>query len=562
MKKYDKEFIFDKIDDELDYLLIDTNCLIHPMCFKVLETSSNTLDLEENMIKKVIEYIEYLIDYVKPVKATYIAIDGVAPCAKIKQQRYRRYKSISDKILFDKIKKKYNKPISETIWNNSAISPGTEFMYKLHCYINNWIRSRKDKIIYSSYLVPAEGEHKLLQFIKQNENINNYIIYGLDADLIFLALTSNNKIFLLRESNELTKTESVLLKYVSIDIMKDSIYSTISSYIDTDLELDKQHIIKDFIFMCYLLGNDFLPHIHSIDIYDNGLDLLIDKYSDTLLELFISNDKYSDTLLELFISNDKYSDTVLELFISNDNNNYYLLNNDNSINMNFFKIFILKLSLEEETCLREKFNKQKRYRMLPDDPFDKEMFKIDNLLFKIDDPIKLGSDNHIEWRKRYYKYYFDTDNPEEMSKKIVLHYLAGLKWTTLYYFDKCPSWEWYYPFDNPPFLSDIYNYLVNINNIKFELSKPLEPFMQLLIILPPQLNYLLPNNLRKLVNNPKSSLSYLYPYEFEQDFLNKKKYWMGIPKLPNLDIDDVKYYYLKYKNELTKQELERNNNKI
>jgi 5'-3' exoribonuclease 1 len=532
MKKYDKEFIFDKIDDNLDYLLIDTNCLIHPMCFKVLEKNNNIIGLEEKMMKQVIEYIEYLIEHVKPGKATYIAIDGVAPCAKIKQQRYRRFKSISDKILFDKIKKKYNKPVSETIWNNSAISPGTEFMYKLHCYINNWIKERKDKIIYSSYLTPGEGEHKLLEFIKNNNDNDNYVIYGLDADLIFLALTSSSNIHLLRESNELTKTDSISLKYVSINVMKESIYSTISNIIDYDIILCKDNIIKDFIFMCYLLGNDFLPHIHSIDIYDNGLDLLIDKYSDTLLELFTSNNNY-----------------------------YYLLDNYN-VNMDFFKVFILKLSLEEESCLKEKFIKNKKYRMLPDDPFDKEMFKIDNLLFKIDDPIKLGSDNHIEWRKRYYKNYFDTDNPDEISKKIVLHYLAGLKWTTFYYFDKqsgCPSWEWYYPFDNPPFLSDIYNYLVDINTIKFDVAKPIEPFMQLLIVLPPQLNYLLPNNLRKLMSNPKSSLSYLYPYEFEQDFLNKKKYWMGTPKLPSLDINDVKYYYLKYKNELTKEELERNN---
>ena len=91
--------------------------------------------------------------------------------------------------------------------------------------------------------------------------------------------------------------------------------------------------------------------------------------------------------------------------------------------------------------------------------------------------------------------------------------MSGLKWTTQYYFDKCPSWEWYYPFDTPPFLSDIYNFLVNINNIKFELSKPLEPYSQLLIVLPPQLNYLLPTNLKKLMSNPNSSLAYLYPYE-------------------------------------------------
>jgi 5'-3' exonuclease len=50
----------------------------------------------------------------------------------------------------------------------------------------------------------------------------------------------------------------------------------------------------------------------------------------------------------------------------------------------------------------------------------------------------------------------------------------------------------------------------------------------------------------------------MYPYEFEQDFINKKKYWMAIPKLPPIDIKQIKYSYYKYKDELKKEEIERN----
>jgi 5'-3' exonuclease len=56
----------------------------------------------------------------------------------------------------------------------------------------------------------------------------------------------------------------------------------------------------------------------------------------------------------------------------------------------------------------------------------------------------------------------------------------------------------------------------------------------------------------------KSSLTYLYPNEFEQCFLNKKKYWMGIPILPPLDIKLIKYIFNKYKDELTEEEKNRN----
>ena len=47
--------------------------------------------------------------------------------------------------------------------------------------------------------------------------------------------------------------------------------------------------------------------------------------------------------------------------------------------------------------------------------------------------------------------------------------------------------------------------------------------------------------------NTNSSLAYLYPLEFEQDFINKNKYWMAIPNLPPLDIELVRHIYNKYK---------------
>jgi hypothetical protein len=171
--------------------------------------------------------------------------------------------------------------------------------------------------------------------------------------------------------------------------------------------------------------------------------------------------------------------------------------------------------------------------------------------------------NHIEWRKRYYNHYFgcESDNSiEKLSEQLVKNYLIGIKWVTLYYFDKCPSWEWYFPFENPPFISDIKKYLnkVKINNIKFDEGKPLKPFVQLLSVLPQQSNYLLPNNLKKLMTNCNSSLSHLYPIDFEQDYLNKSKYWMIIPKLPPLEIDLIKYIYMKYQDELSKEDNFRN----
>jgi 5'-3' exonuclease len=206
---------------------------------------------------------------------------------------------------------------------------------------------------------------------------------------------------------------------------------------------------------------------------------------------------------------------------------------------------------------------KKRIRCNSNDSYEQEIFRIENLQFKIEDPVLLGSDNPNEWRKRYYNHYFgcESDNSiEKLSEQLVKNYLIGIKWVTLYYFDKCPSWEWYFPFENPPFISDIKKYLnkIKINSIKFNEGKPLKPFVQLLSVLPQQSNYLLPNNLKKLMTNCNSSLSHLYPIDFEQDYLNKSKYWMIIPKLPPLEIDLIKYIYMKYQDELSKEDNFRN----
>lgn len=564
------KFIFNKKEVEnidiinettnIDYLLIDANCLIHPKCFKILAENNEITNmdiLEEKMISEVILYINHLISYVNP-KSVFLAIDGVAPIAKIKQQRSRRFKSIHDMKLFNNIKLKHKRPITN-FWNNSAITPGTKFMEKLHNKIIEWSKTRKEKIIYSSCNTPSEGEHKLLQFIRANilKNINmNYVLYGLDADLIFLALSSYNissPIYLLREANQINnKKPEDELNYVSIKIMKECIVKNILEQYDIIMKdeilehkvnLDSTRLSNDFIFLCYFLGNDFLPHLPSLDIYNDAIDILLQIYA------------------KILINNQLVEQQVEQHF------NNYIINvnsmNEVHINIKCFTMLIEELSKMEEDKLKEHFGNKKRARCFTAEPYEKELFRIENLQFKINDPVLLGSDNTTEWRKRYYKHYFGctTDESiEKTAKNLVKNYIVGLKWVSLYYFDKCPSWEWYFPYEHPPFMCDILNYIntIDINIIEFKEKKPLLPFEQLLCVLPQQSSYLIPKCIQKLMNNHRSSLSHLYPIDFEQDFINKTKYWMGIPMLPPLEIDLVKYIYSKYVKELTKEELFRN----
>ena len=527
----DDDPLLDKVSN-IDYFLIDTNCMLHPVCFKILGENPEITDinkLQKKMYTACIEYLEKIINIADPKKGIYIAIDGVAPAAKIKQQRSRRFKSIHDRDLYNNIRRKHKKEIP-FYWTNSCITPGTKFMRELNQVIINWckIYSKKHKleIIYSSCYTPSEGEHKLLQYIYKNKDKNyKYMTYGLDADLIFLTLaTGKDDIFLLRESNQINNKSSGF-SIVSLSIMRNAIYNTFKYKLEDNIEyseenivLDKDNIINDFIFICYLMGNDFLPHLPSLDIYNNAIDILILKYIECFLDI----------------------------------REYIIINK--CINWKFFKIFIEDLYLiEEETLINSYVSKKKpRYNCKSSDPYDIEIAKIDSLVFKIDDPIKLGLGELSEFRERYYKYYFqvEPDEIDEFSKNMVFEYLKGLKWVTLYYFDSCPSWDYYYPYDHPPFMYDIYKYIKDKDNIFdkiiFEQGAPLAPYEQLLCVLPKESNFLLPKPLRKLMLNVNSSLAHLYPSKYKIDLINKKKYWMGIPELPQLEIELVKNIIKKY----------------
>lgn len=550
-KKYKlKNFIFNKFDIEhnesisnqyashinnIDKLLIDANCLIHPQCFGVLDKNkhwTNIGTLENIMIKEIISYIELLINYVNPKELVYIAIDGVAPVAKIKQQRLRRFKSVKDTNLFNNIKRKHGKEIPK-YWTNSSITPGTVFMEKLTKSIINHFEENKHncKVLFSSSNSPSEGEHKLLQYIRNIDDDNKkYVIYGLDADLLFLSLSSQKEnIFLLRESQQMNNIKiddySQSFNYVSIDVMKQCIYEEISSKLDSeqfDNEIKVDNIINDFVFICYFLGNDFLPHIPSLDIRGSktrasGIDILIDAYVSVFQNIkeHIINITVDDNGDRKIIIHDIFLNQLL-IYIGVSENDFFMTNYMNT--------------------------EPKHIHCDSNDPYDIEMFRIDNLMFKIDDPIQLGKDTPDLWKFRYYEHYFNSiQNQEVMVKQICHHYFEGLLWIAYYYFDKCPSWTWYYPYEHAPFISDMISNSkgFDFNSIKFDLGKPLKPFEQLLAVLPPQSSFLLPLSYKWLMNDSKSPIIYLYPISFELDMLYKGKYWQSIPFLPDIDIEAI-----------------------
>ena len=117
------------------------------------------------------------------------------------QQRLRRYKS-----------SKQNK-----IWDTNAITPGTNFMFNLEDYLLKKLKNTSIDYIFDSSNNPGEGEHKIYNYIKKYQ-LNNCIVYGLDADLIMLGLLSpSNNIYLIRERTEYN-IEKIDSEYIYLNI--------------------------------------------------------------------------------------------------------------------------------------------------------------------------------------------------------------------------------------------------------------------------------------------------------------------------------------------------------
>ena len=565
LKNYkNSKIITSNIKDEIDWLYFDLNCLFHPQCHIILDHYGDKLDLyklEEKMIKRILNYIDYLIGIANPKKGVFLSVDGVAPMAKMNQQKKRRQKAVQENAARDIIKKKYNKK-SATIWNNTTITPGTQFMEKLHQAILSYIKENRIKLnityIYSSYHTVGEGEHKILQEIK-NRNIENniennrevYMIYGLDADLIFLSLASGkNKIYLLREetfirnaTHEKTEIVDIVkdvaedLNYVSIDETKICINDQVKLLLDKKMQLDELEnelenefkylninyenvdFTNDFIVLCYFLGNDFISNLPSLDIKNDGLNLILDVYVNTYLTLghgIIQNKP-----------NDK----------------------DFGINMIFLSLFIENLASYEEYYFKIKYPKYleniARRKCLSDDSYDKEIWEMDNLKkLKLNDPIKLGFGKPDLWKFRYYEYYYGISRYQsDHINNMCEDYLKGIIWTLKYYFDKCPSWEWQYKYINAPFLSDISQFLRNtkydINKIKFRESNPLTPFTQLLSVLPQTCANLLPPAYGRLMYTDSSPIIDLFPLTVSIDMLYKDSLHKCTPFIPNIDINRI-----------------------
>lgn len=244
-------------------LLIDANGLIHQAAQKVYGygigddpirrekiKSMSTVALESELQIVLTNLILKLVNEIQPREQIVIAVDGVAPAAKIQQQRQRRYRAAAERG-------------SDAPFDSNAITPGTELMIRLDKFLGTWLIEHADllppTIIYSSYQVPGEGEHKIMDLIREQKVKTNgaTVIHGLDADLFVLALLSPlEHVFLYREDFD---------SVVNVGNYRTGLIEKYGTF----------SMVDNFSIIMSLLGNDFLPHHPMFEDMGTAIELML-----------------------------------------------------------------------------------------------------------------------------------------------------------------------------------------------------------------------------------------------------------------------------------------------
>ena len=541
-----------KKSEKIDNLYLDCNSIIYDAVHKpeIRDALTEKVD-EKKLITAVCDKLVYYIKLIEPTKQLFIAFDGIAPIAKLNQQRNRRYMSLLQQQLEDekeiaissKLKKEVKKKAEA--WNTSAITPGTEFMKQLGisintCFLNKHEEFGLEKIKISTADEAGEGEHKIYEYIRENPAYHKgtkTIIYGLDADLIMLTLNHlhiSSELYLFRETphfiQQIDKTLDPDENYImDINTFGESIikeFTTEKENTNVPTIESRQNIIFDYIFMCFFLGNDFLPHFPALNIRTNGINYLMNAYKHVF-----PNTSSTSSAANL---TDKKGTVIVW--------------------KNVHK-FVEHLSVHELAYIQGEYKKRDRLaKNLPPDT-EEDYLSIptrERSIEKYINPFEVG------WEKRYYKSLFEMksnsaikekegDDNETQRIKISRNYLQGLEWTMKYYTSGCVDWRWNYAYHYPPLLTDLLKYMPYFETclIKPQLKNPVLPLVQLCYVLPEKSLYLLPPDLHR--NLLKYHANW-YTKDCDLKWSFCKYLWEAHASLPPIDISTLDKFVRHYMN--------------
>lgn len=699
--------------EEFDNLYLDMNGIVHPCSHP--EDRPPPKD-EEEMMVEVFKYTDRVVNMVRPRKLLMIAVgkfaisclrhpppsflplhklgltllqtDGVAPRAKMNQQRSRRFRAAQeakekaeDKEALITLLKQQNggthpaestEEIVKKVFDSNSITPGTPFMEILAASLRYWCSYKlntdpawaKVKVIISDATVPGEGEHKIMNFVRsqrsspEHDPNTRHVIYGLDADLIMLGLATHEPHFrVLREDVFAQQGQPRMCKicgqkghdaqncrgatkdretdfegkdnahppkpfiWLHVSIFRE--YLAVELHVpDLPFKWDIERSIDDWVFMCFFVGNDFLPHLPALEIRENSIDTLVAIWKDNLPHMggFLTKDGHCDLgRVQLIMEGvAKQEDAIFrrrketedkrEAGFKRRKMQEERRNGGNNRNQNgagfggnkqkvkldnmvpglapeamFMPISSLPGPLDAPRKSITHDMVVNRAAVLDVNNANKSAAsvlksQIQGLMIKASeepasgtepteqatptgatkrkadileqeastahspnsttddegpvDTVKLWEEGYAD---RYYEQKFKVDPKDiEFRHKVARHYVEGLAWVLMYYFQGCPSWDWFYPYHYAPFAADFVG--LDKMEISFSKGRISKPYEQLMSVLPAASRHAIPPVFHDLMLNDDSTIIDFYPEDFDVDLNGKKMAWQGVALLPFIDM--------------------------
>ncbi|CAH0594498.1 unnamed protein product [Chrysodeixis includens] len=621
---------------EFDNLYLDMNGIIHPCTHP--EDKPPPKD-EDEMMVAIFECIDRLFRIVRPRKLLYMAIDGVAPRAKMNQQRSRRFrasKETQEKI--DEIARIRSELLAkgaylpperpkEAHFDSNCITPGTPFMdrlskclhYYIHDRLNNDPGWKGIKVILSDANVPGEGEHKIMDYIRRqrvqpdHDPNTQHVLCGADADLIMLGLATHEPNFTIireefkpnkprpcdvcgqlgHEMKECTGTnpDAALVRADPAFGNQDSFIfvrlSVLREYLEKELQMpdlpfpyDFERALDDWVFMCFFVGNDFLPHLPSLEIREGAVDRLVNLYKKCVYKTKGWITDSGDVNLERV--------QVIMTELGHMEDEIFKRRHQNEIN------FKLKDKMRKRHQQRVNFQMLEKTQFAPM-PIGQANKPLENVRQEAADMRVAGmqhaaaqeagergergrkrsaaaagldeddDDKHDEvrlweegFKERYYESKFEVARDNlEFRYRVALQYVRGLCWVLRYYYQGCASWKWYFPYHYAPFASDFVN-ICGLSTKFEEGTQPFRPLEQLMGVFPAASSSHVPRPWACLMADPFSPIIDFYPTDFKIDLNGKKFAWQGVALLPFVDEARLFKALEPYYGDLTEAEKQRN----
>jgi 5'-3' exonuclease len=360
------------------------------------------------------------------------------------------------------------------------------------------------EVIFSNEKVVGEGEWKLMQWIRnfyEKNPTESNCICGMDADLIMLALASGTKnLSILRE-----EPQDRFFGYYFIDI--DSTMNTLASEMNwrDGKVFNPQTAMLDFMFICYTIGNDFLPKVETVDVTLGSID--------TMLEIYKKVCREHGHLIKQRPEEKGGS--------------------KNRLKKRAVSAFFTELGKSEQEVMTEKLKKKGNF-------FEDPLLNTYGVYETESSESKILDFDIRGYRRAYYSEKLNIKDRESIQK-MVFEYLNGMQFVLEYYTsDTVPSWTWKYPYHYAPFSYDIGRYCTKLIRTDFEVGVPYPPFLQLMSILPEASSSLLPTPLAGVMND---ELKEYYPKEFKVDYSGKSREYEGVVLLPILTGTELENVY-------------------